>query len=614
MNSMRDSVAVLISTGLFAVMMAWQITTRSALTMDELHTLLVARVMASGEWVSFFLGSVSRYEGGSWLVCWPVALLLRLGAWGSAATCWTAGALSLGTVALSSFWLARSFSPRAALCFGPLLALCAPEFVHYSYRAWGSIAEALLVYPLAVLAYEGWQRRGRTLLGAMGLGVLLAAAIVCSYLHMVTALLFVILQWIERQDRSGARVVGETLVVAATALVAFSLWLIVAVPHLDEALTVRAGVPILDTLPRLLLVRLDLVLMTLPEAWLGQHIDRHLVPLSMGVSLSLLSAYCAFVAWRRGGKARWLSCLWLVLFPALSVGHQLAQAPDVLRYYQPLLLCSLALVAVAGCVPTLLAMALGLIMWLPQGLPMPYQNPTHAYLELGSNALYRFAPEPHKKFHLLAEHVAPRYRPWFAFGYGLDAGTRYARDVRSMESSIRAWRESGQALEENPHFVFAEPEAWLPFQDQVYGDDAVLDLWFHRGLGAGLMADGQVEALEKDLLGEAGSPRRQAVMEGVGAATGVWFAAEKSLDLSGLAAFVTQVGPEDLRALGRGAGDGALWARPDGKDLGLKQGAEEAKLFAMGRESATLTELSSMVQVSVIPTPVPLRQGADKIR
>ena len=606
MTSMKGSTAAFWSTSLFAAMMAWQITSRSALTMDELHTLLVARVIASGEFVSFFIGSVSRYEGGSWLVCWPVSWLLRLGAWGSAATCWTAGLLSLGTVALGSLWLARHFGALPAFFYGPLLALCAPEFVHYSYRAWGSLAEALIVYPLAAFAYEAWQRRGRSLVGAVGLGVLLAMAIIASYLHMATALLFVVLQWLERSGRPLFTVVTETLLVASTALVSFALWLWFAVPHLDEALTVRSGTPIQETLPSLFLVRLDRVALYFPQAWMGQHLDRSLFPLLMGVGLSLLSVVCVIAAWRRGGKARWLSCLWLMLLPALSVGHQLAKPPDVLRYYLPLLVCSLALIAVAGRTQSMLALILGLAMWLPQGLPMPYQNPTHAYLELGSNALYRFAAEPHEKFHLLVEQVPERYRPWFAFGYGLDAGTRYARDTRSMEAALDTWLEHGRDKSDNPHFVFSDPAAWRPFLDDVQDDEVVLDDWFHRGLGAGLMADGRVDELEKRMFGIAGTDRRQRVMEGMGAAARVWFAGN-DLPASGWIESMTEDAvPQDWLAFGRGVGATGVSTRPDAEDLGIASEGEAAESLRLGRDAASFTALTTMVQVAVIPTPVPL--------
>ena len=605
MTSMKASTAVSVSTAFFAAMLAWQITTRSALTMDELHTLLIARVMASGEWVSFFIGSVSRYEGGSWLVCWPVSAWLWLGAWGSAATCWTAGAISLGTVGLGSWWLFRHFGAGPALCLGPLLALCAPEFLHYSYRAWGSLAEALIVYPLAAFAYEIWQRRGRPLLGALLLGVLLSLAIVISYLHMVTALLFVFLQLLDRDDRPASRVMIEILVVAATSFGCFAIWLGLAVPHLDEALTVRGGTPILETLPHLLVVRLDLVALSFPQAWMGQHLDRGTLPLLMGTGLSLLAAWSALLGWRRGGKGRWLSCLWLILLPALSVGHQLAQPPDVLRYYLPLLVCSLALVAVAGLKQSLLAMVMGLMMWLPQGLSMPYQNPSHAYLELGGNALYRFSTQPHEKFHLLLDQVPEVYSPWFAFGYGLDAGTRYSRDTRSMAGAIEAWNSTGRDPLDNPHFVFAAPAAWRPFSPNTSEYLSDLDVWFHRGVGVGLLADGRVDELEVNMLGVAGSSSRQGVMEGLGAASRLWLLGSDLPVDRWLSPLLQHTGPDDWMAFGRGVGDGGLAAYPDAEALGLLGDIDRIEALRLGWEAASNTELSAMVQVSVIATPAP---------
>ena len=248
-------------------------------------------------------------------------------------------------------------------------------------------------------------------------------------------------------------------------------------------------------------------------------------------------------------------------------------------------------------------------MWLPQGLSMPYQNPSHAYLELGGNALYRFAPDPHEKFHLLLEHVPEGYLPWFAFGYGLDAGTRYSRDTRSMAEAVETWRMSGRNLLENPHFVFAKASAWRPFPTGAQDSVANLDAWFHRGLGAGLMADGRVDELEIEMLGVPGTSRRQRVMEGLGAASRVWFVGNEPPVGSWLGALLQHTGPDDWMAFGRGAGDGGAAGRPNGEDLGLSGDANRAESLRLGWEAASRTELSAMVQVSVIPTPVPTEEG-----
>lgn len=584
-------------------MMGWQITQRSALTMDELHTLLVAKLLVAGEAVPFSLGSVSRYEGGSWLIAWPVSWLLRLGAYGSAATCWTAGSLSLLTVALSSWWLARNVRLAAGLLLGPLLALCAPEFLHYSYRAWGSIGEALVVFPLAALAFGAWLHAGRPLLGAALLGLLLAAAVILSYLHMITALLFVVLAVLERRPGGLAPVLRETAVVASVALLAFALWLAIAVPHLDEALTVRNGTPILATLPHLLLVRLDLIAVTWPQAWMGQHLDRGAVPLVMACALSLLTLWSLAVVWRAGGRARWLVALWLVLLPALSVGHALAQAPHVLRYYVPLLVCSLALIAAAGLRESALALVLGLLMWAPQGLPMPYQNPPFSYLELGGNALHRYAADPHGKFRSLREQVEPRYRPWFAFGYGVDSGTRYTREVSSMTQAVSSWRASGQPLSANPHFVFAEPAAWIVWEAE---SGPVEEPYFYRGFGVGLLADARIDEFETKLLAALSRSQRDHVLEGIGAAVvlrppGGRDVPPEAWNTSLLAA----ADPLDWLAIGRGIAAVGTGQVPGASDLGLAAGSDLAMALALGKEGPSWTQLRQMVQVSVVPTPAP---------
>jgi len=594
-----------LSTALFAVMMAWQIAHRSALTLDELHTLLIARVLVAGEQLPFFIGSVSRYEGGSWLVAWPVSWLLRLGAYGSAATCWTAGLLSLATVALGSWWLARTVRPAAGLSLGPLLALCAPEFLHYSYRAWGSIGEALVVFPIAAFAYGSWLRRGRPLVGTVLLGLLLAAAVVVSYLHMVTALLFVALQVLDRPLGRPVRVALETLLVSICAVLGFGAWLWLAVPHVGEALTVRGGTSLLATLDNLVLVRLDLIAWNFPQAWMGQHLARGVLPGASAAGLSLLSLWSGWVVWRAGGRGRWLVALWLVLLPGLSVGHALADPPDVLRYYVPLLVCSLALIAAAGTRPSAVALALGLLMWAPQGLPMPYQQPSHSYLELAGNAMYRYSEDPHAKFKLLRRQVAERYQPWFAFGYGLDAGTRYSRERRTMVGALAVWTSSGRSPDENPHFVFREAESWLVWPEpQRQPTEAP---YFLYGFGVGMLSDGRIDDLEGEFLAALDRSRRDQVLEGIGSALVAWLLAGEDLLADGWhAALLAGDDPEDWFALGRGAAAVGGGQRPGAADLGLSPGSARDQALSRGRQGPTRLQLREMVQVSVVPTPAPL--------
>ena len=71
---------------IFAAAMISQIVRRSALTMDEIHTLLLGTSWMQGDVLPFYVGSVTRYEGGSWLIAWPVSWLLGMGASGTAAT------------------------------------------------------------------------------------------------------------------------------------------------------------------------------------------------------------------------------------------------------------------------------------------------------------------------------------------------------------------------------------------------------------------------------------------------------------------------------------------------------------------------------------------------
>jgi hypothetical protein len=87
--------------------LGWRIRGRVSLERDELHSLVMARLIAAGDFVGPQLGSLTEYEGGSWLVAWPAAVLLRLGVVDVGATGWTAALLAALAAGLAALWLDR---------------------------------------------------------------------------------------------------------------------------------------------------------------------------------------------------------------------------------------------------------------------------------------------------------------------------------------------------------------------------------------------------------------------------------------------------------------------------------------------------------------------------
>ncbi|MCP4871911.1 MAG: hypothetical protein GY898_24665 [Proteobacteria bacterium] len=484
--------------------------------MDELHTVLVGAAIADGDIPSFYVGSVSRYEGGSWLIAFPVGLLLALGAWAAAAVSWAAAAISITTVALGSVWLARHVRPTAGLFLGPVLAFAAPEVVHYSYRAWGSLHEALVMLPVIGLAGAAWLDRGRPRSGAVGLGVLLGIGLVLSYVHFITALAVVGVAAFEaRSDRR--RMAVDVGLVAAASVVVLGVWIVAMVPIPAEALEVRGGRSLASTLPSLLLVRLDLVLTSLPLAWVGAAQDLTTAKLAAGAGLVGLTAAAAIAVWRAGGRGRHLVIAAAVCVPALSVGHSLVEAPMVLRYYLPLLGLSAALIVAWDDRAAAAAVALGLLFWIPSGLVIPGQDPVRSHAELGGNALHRYAPQPHAKFLLLRAQASPAVRPPLAFGYGRDTGLRFSSSWSGIQSGAPASGEVDPTAD--PHLYLFEARAWISAYDGL--SDVPDRAAFFQGLGVGLVLDHTFDDAERVLLDAAAPGDRASIIEGMGAAARV---------------------------------------------------------------------------------------------
>ena len=515
----RPAACAAVGTAVFAAVVAWQIAHRGALSMDELHTALLGRAIAAGDGPSFYVGSVSRYEGGSWLIGYPVALLLRLGAWATAATSWTAGGLAIAAVFAASLWTARAAKPSAALGVGPILGLAAPEVVHYSYRAWGSLHEALFVVPVLALLGAQWLDRDRPFGGAVLLGLLLGAGLVLSYVHFVTGLAMAGVVALEAAGRAGPRAaarstaadLGLAFLAAAAVLI---LWIAAAVPIPDEALQVRDGRTLTSTLPALLAVRLDLVLMDLPRAWIGAVEDVDGAAVVAAAGLSLLTVSAAVAVWRRGGRGRHAVVYALAWLPALSVGHSLAAGDDVLRYYVPLLATSAVLLSLWDPRAVAAACLLGLVAGGP-AYTIPGQDPVRSHAELGANALHRYLPDPHAKLHLLHAHAQPALKAPLAFGYGLDTGRRFSATWSGLHEA------SGDVPAErvdpatDPHLHLYDASAWTAALDGAPED---VRAPFLEGLGVGLVADGVLDEAERRLIAILDAPAAAAVAAGIGAA------------------------------------------------------------------------------------------------
>ena len=449
------------------------------------------------------MGSVTRYEGGSWLIAWPVSWALRLGLPDGLAPPVAAAGIATWGVLGGALWLGRAAGWRAGLALGPILALCFPEVAHYAQRAWGSLAEGLALLPWLALGLERWRRR-TSWSGAVVLGAALGVAAIVSYVHAITALAGLGLMLLWRRPR-------HALLASGVAAAVFGGWLLSAVPHLEEALIVRGGQGLHELLPHLVLPRLDRILPALPAAVAGPG-RVGVGALASGFGLGLLGALALFRAWGRGGRLRWLGIYALCALPALSAGHSLADAPEVHRYALPLLVViAAALAAWPGA--RWLALLLAVPLWMPT--PEVASQPPHAvHSQLGANAQDRVHADPHVKIKALWRVTDPWAKPWLAYGYGLDQGRRHHRVVVGMDERMAEAGGGAAAFEGNPHFALLDPVAWVAWARPL-GEATEREAYLF-GLGVGLGEDGRDprdEALASALRPE----ERRAVLGGLGA-------------------------------------------------------------------------------------------------
>jgi hypothetical protein len=516
---------------------------------DELHTLINARVLLAGEALPPSIGLLTPYEGGSWLIAWPTSWALALGLNDVQASGYAAACVALLTVALSSLWLGRLAGWGAALAVGPLVAFTSPQLGFYSIRAWGSLPEALVALPALAFAGAWWIRRDRPLPGAAAIGLLLAGAIILSYLHMLTALAFVFIQAVEaREGARWRRAAVETAVVAAVALGAWAAWLVVS-SHGDAGWpTVRDGRSLTGALGPLLAVRLDRVLVGLPRAWYGHLPGFGARELVAGLGLSGLGAAAAVVLWRRGGPSRWPVIWCAVLVPGLSVGLWMGGATEAPRYYIPLLAGLLALVAAWDLRASAVAVGLGLLLWWPSPPRAGPESVDLAHVELGAFGLVSDSAEPHGRFLGMFEQVEPWHRSAFAFGYGVDAGRR------------------GFPV------VFGDRPAAGRARDGL-----------HFGLGCGLLSDGALEDEELDRLREVRTAAdRIALLEGMGAVIALRHELGAEPHAPTRTALARELSGFDWEALGRGSAQLRRGVVLPADVVGLELGGERAAALGRG--------------------------------
>ena len=516
---------------------------------DELHTLVNARLVLAGEALPPSVGLLTPYEGGSWLIAWPTAWAMALGLHDVQASAWAAACIALLSVGLTSLWLGRVAGWGAALALGPLVALTSPQLGFYGIRAWGSLPEALIALPVLAFAGAWWQRRGRPLAGAAGLGLLLAGAIVLSYLHMLTALAFVVVQGLDARGRGRwRRATLETGVVAAVAGLAWASWLVVSSPGEAGWPTVRDGRSLGGALGPLLVVRLDRVLLGLPRAWYGHLPGFGARELVAGLGLSGLACGAAVALWRRGGPLRWPVVWCAVLLPGLSVGLWMGGATEAPRYYVPLLAGLLVLIAAWDLRASAVALLLGALLWWPAPPRAGPESVDLAYVELGAFGLVSDSAAPHGRFLGMLEHVEPWHRSAFAFGYGVDAGRRGFPVV---------------------------------FADRPAAGRARTAL--HFGLGCGLLSDGALGDEELVRLAEVHTVAdRRALLEGMGAAIAARVGDEVALGAPGRVALVRELSGLDWEALGRGAAQLRRGRPLPAEVVGLRPGGIRAAALTRG--------------------------------
>ena len=573
---------------------------RPLLDMDELHTLLLARLMASGEVPGFYVGGFSRYEGGSWLIGFPVALLLKLGLSGPAATSWAAGGVAAITAAAGALWLRRHGPRGSALWLGPVAASI-PLLLHYSYRAWGSLSEALVALPLLALLGDAWLRRGkpRAWLPLLGLG--LSGALILSYLHGVTALTFAAARGLEgwRERRLG-RAVRDVLVVALVATAGLALWILGTNPHPGESLHIREGRSLGWVLGRMVAPPLLDIVAAWPRAWAGELARSSALTWVAGAGLTGLTVYGAAVAWRRGGALRWPVLFAGIYLLALGVGHGLVGGDAVYRYYLPLLAVSALLITVGGPWPSAAAVALGVGLRLTLA-PTPVANPAATHVALGAQGLQRNLPDPHVKYLAFLRAASPGRRGWLSYGYGLDSGLRYSRKRAGMIETLAGVPDREAVLRRDSNFSLVRALAWLPAFPQ--GADPG-PYWL--GFGVGLWQDRRLDRREVELVDVLPPTHRAALLRGVGAALHRQLDADDSARADGWDALLRpRLTLEDWEHIGEGMAAVTAGGQPDPGRLGLPAG-ELRDALQRGQQAARHADWNVMVRLPVLPTPAML--------
>lgn len=465
---------------------------------EELHALLCARLLLAGDVLHPALGSLTSYEGGSWLLPFPVAVALAAGLDGTVATGVVAAAGAALGAFFASLWAGRLAGWPAAAAVGPLLALTSPQFTAYGVLATGGTPDSLFALPLLGLLGATWVTRGRPRRWLPVLGLALGAAAVLSYLHLVTCLVFALVQATEGRLQGNSRErAKETLLVGAAVLVMLVAWHYLVSGGTVGVPSVRGGVRISSIAGLALIPRLDLVAVDVPRAWAGPSGDVLGVRVAAGGVLSVLGLAAAVVAWRRGGPNRWPVLLLATCALAGAASRTLAEEQaDLARYYLPVLATSVVLIASWRPAAAAVGLACGLVISIPgPAEPVPIW-PDRAHSRLAVDYIGPRGPDAglHEKYARFAQVTEPQYASALALGHGAGVGLQLG------ERGTIFGRAEEEVLGRTP----GAPRAELR-PDYLFG------------LGVGIAADRILEEEELQLLVWASPRERSTLLAGLGA-------------------------------------------------------------------------------------------------
>jgi len=462
---------------------------------EELNALVGARALLDGQPLPPWLGTLTRYEGGSWLIAAPLSLLLALGLEGVAAT----GTLALISaalgVALASVWAGRVAGAPAALLTGPLLAFGCRPLATFATVGTGGTTDFLFALPLFALVGERWKAGDRSHAGVAALGLLAGAAAAASFAHLATAAVLGLL--VLHAARPSTRV--RTAASFAAAAAVFPLgWLLAVGGGELRPPTLRDGRGGGDLLSALFPPRLGSWLADLPAAIGGRTADPPAFDRFAATTLAVLLVIACLDAARQPGPRRRAATAAGLLALAATAGPGLTNVPaDLVRYSLPAIATALVLAATRPPLGVAV-LAVGLALGPPPVPLIAPGSPDDGAMALG--LLYAEVREPathqHERARAVLARLPTQHHSALVFGHGVRSGTRLQHLMTAPPETWAGWRFGGAA-------------SWLAGPSPAHRD-----AWL-QGLGAGL-AQGGVTPLERLFLGLATPADRADLNVGLG--------------------------------------------------------------------------------------------------